>query len=255
MFIEEGTGMLLAGKTAMITGCLKGIGYEALQLFAKNGADILACCQHEEVIFEKNRQKLASETGVRITPYYFDLSNPEEISAAMKKIAGEKRRVDVLLNVAGMTQDSLFQMTAMASMKRVFEINFFAQMQISQFACKLMTRQKSGSIIFVSSITALDGNPGQTSYSASKAALLGVTRTLAAELADHNIRVNAIAPGVINTDMTAVLPVHTYERLCARIPMKRAGMPSEVAGVMLFLASDLSSYVTGQVLRIDGGIG
>jgi 3-oxoacyl-[acyl-carrier protein] reductase len=247
--------MLLAGTTAMITGCLKGIGYDAVQLFARNGADILACCQQEDATFEKNRQKLVSETGVSITPYYFDLSNPEEISAAMKKIAADKRRVDVLLNVAGVAQDSLFQMTAMASMKRVFEINFFAQMQISQFASKLMARQKSGSIIFVSSITALDGNPGQTSYSSSKAALLGATKTLATELAEHNIRVNAIAPGVIKTDMTAALPAQAYERLCARIPMKRAGLPSEVAGVMLFLASDLSSYVTGQVLRVDGGIG
>jgi 3-oxoacyl-[acyl-carrier protein] reductase len=161
----------------------------------------------------------------------------------------------VLLNVAGMTLDSLFQMTSIASMKRVFEIDFFAQMQISQFASKLMARQKSGSIIFISSITALDGNAGQISYSSSKAALLGATKTLATELAVHNIRVNAIAPGFIKTDMTAALPAQAYERLCARIPMKRAGLPSEVAGVMLFLASDLSSYMTGQVLRIDGGIG
>src|SRR5664280_2924911 len=109
MFIEERTGMLLAGKTAMITGCLKGIGYEALQLFARNGADILACFQQEDAAFEESWQKLAAETGVSITPYYFDLSNPEEISLAMKKIAADKRRVDVLLNVAGMTQDSLFQ--------------------------------------------------------------------------------------------------------------------------------------------------
>lgn len=239
----------------MITGCLKGIGYEALQLFARNGADILACCQHEDAAFEEKRQKLVSETGVSITPYYFDLSNPEKISAAMKKIAADKRRVDVLLNVAGMTLDSLFQMTSIASMKRVFEIDFFAQMQISQFASKLMARQKSGSIIFISSITALDGNLGQISYSSSKAALLGATKTLATELAKHNIRVNAVAPGVIKTDMTAALSAQAYEKLCAHIPMKRAGLPSEVAGVMLFLASDLSSYMTGQVLRIDGGIG
>src|ERR1035437_3247051 len=137
MFIEERTGMLRAGKTAMITGCLKGIGYEALQLFARNGADILACCQQEDAAFEESRQKLALETGACIRPYYFDLSNPEEISAAMKKIAAAKRRVDVLLNVAGMAQVSLYPMTPMASMKRVLEINFFAQMQISQFASKL----------------------------------------------------------------------------------------------------------------------
>ncbi len=146
-------------------------------------------------------------------------------------------------------------MTTMASMRRVFEINFFSQMLVSQYVSKLMVRQKSGTIINVSSITAIDGNVGQTSYSASKAALIGATKTLASELAEYNIRVNAIAPGIIQTDMTAAIPAQTFEKLCSRIPMGRAGLPSEVAGVMLFLASDLSSYVTGQVLRIDGGIG
>jgi 3-oxoacyl-[acyl-carrier protein] reductase len=255
MSVKEGTVMLLRGKTALITGCLKGIGYEALQLFARNGADILACCQHEDPVFEEHRQKLAAETGVTITPYYFDLSNAEEIMSAMKRVAAEKRRVDILLNIAGTTEDSLFHMTTMASMRRVFEINFFSQMLVSQYVSKLMVRQKSGTIINVSSITAIDGNVGQTSYSASKAALIGATKTLASELAEYNIRVNAIAPGIIQTDMTAAIPAQTFEKLCSRIPMGRAGLPSEVAGVMLFLASDLSSYVTGQVLRIDGGIG
>jgi 3-oxoacyl-[acyl-carrier protein] reductase len=246
--------MLLQGKTTLITGCLKGIGYETMRLFARNGSAVVACCQYEDRSFEKEICELSRETGVRITPYYFDLSNADEIKSAMKRIAAARHKIDVLLNVAGMTLDSLFQMTSMENMKKVFEINFFAQMLIAQYVGKLMTRQKSGSIVFVASIAALDGNPGQTSYSSSKAALLGATKTLATELAEHNVRVNAIAPGVILTDMTAALPAQAYEKLCARIPMRRAGIASEVAGVMLFLASDLSSYVTGQVLRIDGGI-
>ena len=254
-YLKEGTIMLLGGKTALITGCLKGIGYEAMQLFARNGADILACCQQESPEFEESRQKLAVENGASITPYYFDLSDPDQIKSAMKQVVADKHKVDILLNIAGMTQDSLFLMTTMESMRRVFEINFFAQMLISQYASKLMVRQKSGTIVNVSSITALDGNAGQTSYSASKAAIIGATKTLASELAQYNIRVNAIAPGIIKTDMTAAIPAPSFQKLCSRIPMGRPGLPSEVAGVMLFLASDLSSYVTGQVMRIDGGIG
>jgi 3-oxoacyl-[acyl-carrier protein] reductase len=247
--------MLLQGKTAMITGCLKGIGNEAMRLFAAEGAAILACCQHQDAAFEAGTRQLAAETGVSITPLYFDLANTDEIRASMKQVAAAKHKVDILLNIAGMTQDALFQMTAMESMKAVFEINFFSQMLISQYMSKLMVRQKSGSIVYVSSISAIDGNVGQVSYSSSKAALIGATKTLASELAEHNIRVNAIAPGVIKTDMTAAIPPQPFEKLCSRIPMRRPGLPSEVAGVMLFLASDLSRYVTGQVLRVDGGIG
>jgi 3-oxoacyl-[acyl-carrier protein] reductase len=247
--------MLLQGKTALITGCLKGIGYEAMHLFSKNGAAVIACCQHTDPMFADSIGKLTRETGAPITPYYFDLSNPDEIKSAMRQIVNAKHRVDILLNIAGMTQDSLFQMTSRESMSRVFEINFFAQMLISQYVSKLMMRQRSGSIVYVSSITAVDGNAGQISYSASKASLIGATKTLATELAEHNIRVNAIAPGIIQTDMTAAIPSESLQKLCSRIPMGRQGLPSEVAGVMLFLASDLSSYVTGQVLRIDGGIG
>jgi 3-oxoacyl-[acyl-carrier protein] reductase len=247
--------MLLKGKTALITGCLKGIGHAAMQLFARSGANILACCQREDSEFEAGRCALAAETGVAIIPYYFDLANAEEIRLAMKQVAAARHKVDILLNIAGMTDDSLFHMTTMESMRTVFEINFFSQMLVSQYVSKLMVRQKSGSIINVSSISAIDGNVGQISYSASKASLIGATKTLATELAGQNIRVNAIAPGVIKTDMTAAIPVESFNKLCARIPMGRPGLPSEVAGVMLFLASDLSSYVTGQVLRIDGGIG
>ena len=246
---------MLEGKTALITGCLRGIGYEAMQLFARSGANILACCQHQDPAFEDARQQLAEESGVTVTPFYFDMASADEIRFAMKQLALERHKVDILLNIAGIAHDSLFQMTTLDSMRSVFDVNFFSQMLITQYAGKLMARQKSGSIVNVSSISAIDGNAGQISYSSSKAALIGATKTLASELAEHNIRVNAIAPGVIKTGMTAALSAAALENLCARIPMKRMGLPCEVAGVMLFLASDLSSYITGQVLRVDGGIG
>jgi len=247
--------MLLQGKTAVITGCLKGIGRSSLELFAREGCSVWACAEREDAEFEAAAGALARETGVAITPLYFDLTQPDQIKAAVNRIVSAKQPVDVLLNIAGMTRDSLFHMTTLETMKAVFEVNFFSQMLLTQYVTKLMARRRSGSVIFVSSVTALDGNQGQLAYSASKAALLGATKTLAAELADSGIRVNAIAPGVVQTDMTAALPEKALDVLRARIPMRRMGLPEEVARVMLFLASDLSSYVTGQVLRIDGGIG
>lgn len=247
--------MLLKGKTAVITGCLKGIGRAAMELFAREGCNVWACAERQDAEFETAVGALAKETGAVVTPLYFDLTQPEQVKAAIRQIVSAKQSVDVLLNIAGMTRDALFQMTTLDAMKAVFEVNFFSQMLITQYVAKLMARQHSGSVIFVSSVTAMDGNRGQLSYSASKAALLGATKTLATELADDGIRVNAIAPGVVQTDMISAIPEKALEGLRARIPMRRMGLPVEVARVMLFLASDLSSYVTGQVLRIDGGIG
>ncbi len=247
--------MLLNGKTALITGCLKGIGFEAMCGFARQGANIIACCQIHDPQFDERLSQLAAETGVRITPMVFDLSSTEATLTAMRKLIADRHPIDILLNIAGMTRDALFAMATVDSMRQTFEINFFAQMLVTQYVSKLMVRQKSGSIVFVSSITAMDGNPGQVSYGSSKAALIGATKTLATELGQHGIRVNAIAPGVVRTDMTASIPPKVFERLCSRVPMGRPGEASEVAGVLLFLASDLSSYVTGQVIRVDGGIG
>jgi 3-oxoacyl-[acyl-carrier protein] reductase len=146
-------------------------------------------------------------------------------------------------------------MTTMEQMKKVFEVNFFSQMLLTQYITKIMMRNKAGSVINISSISAIDGNPGQLAYTASKAAIIGATKTLSAELAGYGIRVNAIAPGVIDTEMTKKMPPEVLKRLMAKSDLKHLGLPSEVAGVILFLASDMSSYVTGQVLRVDGGIG
>lgn len=163
--------------------------------------------------------------------------------------------VDGLVNIAGMVHNGLFHMTTIDAMKEVFEVNFFSQILITQYISKIMMKNKSGSIVNISSIAGMDGNQGQIAYSSSKAALIGATKTLSIELGQYGIRVNSIAPGVIMTDMTKALPQEKFDALVQKAKIPRAGLPEEVANVLLYLISDASKYVTGQVLRVDGGIG
>jgi 3-oxoacyl-[acyl-carrier protein] reductase len=246
---------LLEGRNAVVTGCLKGIGRATLDLFTANGSNVWACGQYEDQEFSSHIESLKRQHNVEIIPVYFDLCNSESIKAAARIISSAKKPVDALVNIAGMTEDAFFHMVTMEQMKKVFEINFFSQMLLTQYITKLMLRVKKGSVINISSVTGMDGNPGQLSYSASKAALIAATKTLSAELAPHGVRVNALAPGVIKTGMTADLQSETLTRLIDKSSLKHIGLPREVAGVIVFLASDLSSYITGQVIRVDGGIG
>jgi 3-oxoacyl-[acyl-carrier protein] reductase len=247
--------MLLKGKAAVITGCLKGIGRATLDVFAKNGANIWACCQMPTAEFDSHVRELAEANGVSITPVYFDLSDYDQIKTGMKQIVAARQPIDVLVNIAGITHNALFHMTTMETIKEVFEIDFFSQIYITQLITRIMVRQKFGSVINVASFVGLDGNRGQIAYSSAKAAWIGATKTMAAEFGEFGIRVNAVAPGVIQTDMTATLPKSRFDELLRSSKLARAGMPMEVAQLLLFLASDLSSYMTGQVIRIDGGIG
>ena len=247
--------MLLSGKNVVITGCLKGIGRATMGLFAENGANLWACCQMPTVEFENHVKDLAAANGVWITPIYFDLSEEDQVKSGVRQIIDAKQTVDVLVNVAGVTHNALFHMTTMKKIKEVFEIDFFSQILITQFITRLMVRQKFGSIINVASFVGLDGNRGQIAYASAKAALIGATKTMAAELGEFGIRVNAVAPGVIMTDMTADLPKEKFLELLRGSKLPRAGEPIEVARLLLFLASDLSSYITGQIIRVDGGIG
>lgn len=246
---------VLDGKVAVITGCLKGIGRSTMDMFARNGCDIWACCQYEDESFSSHIKSLSQECGVEIMPLYFDFCSYDAIKAAAKQIVSTKKPVDILVNIAGMTRDALFHMVSMEQMKQVFEVNFFSQMLLTQYISKIMLKYKKGSIINISSISAIDGNVGQLSYSASKAALIGATKTLSIELASQGIRVNAIAPGVIKTEMTESLHEDAFKSHMMRSSLKHMGTPNEVAGAILFLASDMSSYITGQIIRVDGGIG
>lgn len=247
--------MILNGKTAVITGCLQGIGRATLDVFAKNGANVFACCQHETEELVVHIKQLSKAHNVEIIPVYFDLMDDESIKQAARDIQKAKKCIDILVNIAGMTRDSFFPMITMDQMKSVFQVNFFSQILFSQYIVKLMQKNERGSIVNISSISALDGNPGQLVYAASKSAVIAATKTMSAELAPKGIRVNAVAPGVIDTSMTAVVPQEAMDRLLMRSDVKRKGTPDEVANAILYLASDLSSFVTGQTIRVDGGIG
>ena len=246
---------MLTGKNAVITGTLQGIGKASLEFFTSNGANVWACAQRQDDAFEAYCKELEAKYGVWVKPVYFDLTDADAIKAAVKTIQSDKQPVDALVNIAGMARDAIFHMVSMETMKLVFEVNFFSQIQFSQYITKLMLRNPNpSSVVFVSSISAIDGNAGQLAYGSSKAALIGAMKTMSKELASKGIRVNAIAPGVIDTDMNKVVPQEVIDEKIKTMDIKRLGKPSEVASTIAFLCSDLSRHITGQTIRIDGGI-
>jgi 3-oxoacyl-[acyl-carrier protein] reductase len=247
--------MLLKDKNAVITGCSRGIGKKILEAFAQNGANIWACYRKPDPETEKYLKELSEKNGITITPVYFDLAIEEQIKDGIKTISSSKQKIDVLVNNAGITFNSLFQMTSVIKMREIFEINYFSQMVFTQYIAKIMVKYKGGSIINISSTAALDGNSGRSVYGASKAAVLCSTKAMAEELAMYNIRANCIAPGLTGTDMvTESMTSETIQKTVDQTKLKRMGQPSEIAEAVLFLASDMSSYITGQVIRVDGGL-
>ncbi len=246
--------MLLAGKNAIITGANRGIGRATVEAFAQRGANIWACSRKQSQEFEDDMRHLADETGVWIKPLYFDLKDAAQIDKTLRSIAAQKEPVDVLANIAGITLNALFHMTSDSMLRDVFDVNFFSQMRITQFVTRLMMRGGGGSVIQTSSFVGLDGNAGQLAYSASKGAIASATKTLAAELAQYNIRVNAIAPGLVDTAMAWDLEEEQQLKILSLAAIQRMGTPEEIANLVAFLASDESSYITGQIIRVDGGI-
>lgn len=247
--------MLLAGKTAVVTGSVQGIGRATLIAFARQGANLFACVQQQDEAFLAFTRKLSEEHSVNITPISFDLLDDVSLKQAAVAIQKAKQPIDILVNVAGVALDALFPMVTMEQLHKTFTINFFSQMVFTQYMTRLMLRNKRGCILNVASISALDGNVGQLAYSASKAAMVAASKTLSAELAPQGIRVNAVAPGVIQTAMTENLAESLIAGKLAAAALPRIGLADEVANTLCWLASDAASYVTGQVIRIDGGIG
>lgn len=246
---------MLKGKNAIITGARRGIGRVTVETFAKNGANIWACARKPDTIFENDMSCIASQYNVKIWPIYFDLTDERQIKQAVQTIRKQKDSIDILVNMAGIADDSTsFQMTSIDKIKRVFDVNFIAVTILTQYVSRFMIRQNYGSIVNVSSIAGLDGAPAQYEYAASKAAVIGGTKNLARELAANNIRVNAVAPGMIETDMGAQIEEALRDDILSKVIMKRMGKPEEIANVVAFLASDLSSFMTGQVIRVDGGM-
>ncbi len=246
--------MLLKDKLAVITGCNRGIGRAILLRFAEEGAEIFACLRKPSDDFASLVDQLAAEKGVRITPFYFDFRNSEEIKAASRDIIAHKRKIDVLVNNAGIASGAFFHMTAMADMRELFEVNFFGPLQFTQTLSRYMVRHRGGSIVNMASTAGLLADAGMTSYGASKAALIFATRTMATELGGSGVRVNAIAPSLTRSDMLEQMEAKARDQLIARSALKRPAELVEVANVAVFLASELSSFMTGQVLRVDGGM-
>ncbi len=244
----------LKGKTALITGCNGGIGRSLLTLFAQNGATIYACARKETTEFSTFIQSLEQTYHVAIKPLYFDLRDESAIKDALTPLIKEKKTIDILINNAAVATGGLMQMTSMQQLKDVFQINYFSQVLITQLVTKMMVRQKSGSIINLGSVAGLDNFAGYTSYGSSKAALMAFTRTIARELAVYNIRVNAVAPSVTETDMASLMDTKTIDEMVQRSDLKRLGRTDEIANFVLYLVSDQASFITGQVYRIDGGM-
>lgn len=244
---------LLAGKRALITGAGRGIGLAIARQFAAQGAE-LWLNGRDEASMVRVAGELSAEFGVPCQPLCFDVADPQAVKQGFQRLFAQTRQLDVLVNNAGILDDALIGMVGQRQIEQTFSINSYSALYCSQYAARLMQRSGGGSIINMASIIGRVGNAGQAVYAGSKAAVIGITQSLAKELAASQIRVNAIAPGFIDTDMTRETPEEKFVERLASIAMGRIGTPDDVAKVALFLASDLAGYVTGQVIGVDGGM-
>ena len=243
--------MLLEGRVALVTGASRGIGAAIARAYAAEGASLLLCARSEGV--EALALELAA--GQRaVRAMRGDLSDPAFARELITSVRKEHGRLDVLVNNAGILRQGLIGMTSTEQMRELLEVNVVALMTLTQYATRVMDPKRSPSVVNLASIAGTAGMEGVTAYSASKAAVVGYTLSSAKELAPKGIRVNAIAPGFIDTDMVRGVSPDWYERRLQSIRMGRIGTPEDVAGVAVFLGSDLSRYVTGQVIGVDGGM-
>lgn len=254
--IQEGEIVILQNKTAVITGCNRGIGESILMKFAQNGANVFAHARKRTDEFEEKCKKLGMRYNVKIFPIYFDAIDSTEMKRAVNRIIEiSKGNIDILVNNMGTVNSvKLFQMTKISEMKEEFEVNFFSQIEFTQYISRIMIRRKEGSIINISSCAGIDGNTGMLQYVSSKAAMIGATKRLAIELGVYNIRVNSVAPGLTETDMGNQMSDELEKEVINHLIIKRKAKKDEIADAVLFLASDMSSYITGQILRVDGGM-
>ena len=244
---------MLKGKAAIITGGVRGIGKAIAREFCENGADVLLCYRSNDEQARKTAEELAG-FGTRIELLKGDVADPETAKAAVAKAKECFGRVDILVNNAGITRDKLLMRMSDTDFTDVIRANLNGSFYFLSAAAKVMIKQKSGRIINLSSVAGVKGNPGQVNYSASKAGVVGMTMSAAKELGRRGITVNAIAPGFIDTDMTAVMTDDQKAKAAEAISLGRTGKPEDVAKTALFLASDGASYITGQTICVDGGL-
>ena len=240
--------MLLKNKIAVLTGCNKGIGKEILNLFSKNKAKIYACVRKTNDKFLQDIKILEKNNQNKIIPIEFDLNNEIEVKNAANQIIKSEKKIDIIVNNAGSIRTSIFQMTTSKVIREIFEVNFFSQSIFTQSLLKLMVKNNKGSILFISSSSAIDGNEGRSAYSSSKAAINTLAKVLSRELGKFNIRVNTIAAGLFRGTIGDGRVVN------AEVNLSRTGYPQDIANAALFFASDESAWITGQVLAVDGGV-
>ncbi len=240
------------GKVAIITGGARGIGREIARELLDAGMTVVVA-DIQEKLFDECRQGLG-DPGERLDCRTLDVTDSEAFTALVDGVAEQYGRVDVLVNNAGITRDGLLMRMEDKDWDLVLKVNLTSAFYGTRAACRHMVRQKGGSIINMASYSGVEGNRGQANYAASKAGMIGLTKTTAKELAGKSVRANAVAPGFINTEMTAVLPQQAKDAALALIPMKKMGEASDIAKAVRFLASDDSRYITGQVLSVDGGM-
>jgi len=244
--------MLLKDKVSVITGGARGIGREIALLFAKEGSDIVLLDVNQDQLSQT--QKEIEALGRTAFPLVVDVTKFDQVEETVNKILDKFKKIDILINNAGITRDALLIRMSEQDWDSVLSVNLKGTFNCCKAICKVMMKQRSGRIVNMASIIGLMGNAGQVNYAASKAGMIGLTKSLAKEIASRNVNVNAIAPGFIETDMTAKLPSEVREEMLKAIPLGKFAKPIEVAKIALFLSSELSDYLTGQVIQVDGGM-
>lgn len=243
----------LQNKTALITGCNRGIGKEIMTLFAQEGANIIACSRSYNEIFNQQLEELSCTYGVQVYSINFDMGDEMSIKSGIKDVKALKIPIDIMVNNAGVPHLALVPFTRMSDVRTVFQVNYFAHLQIVQGLFNLIAKS-GGCIINMASAAAFSGDAGNAVYGASKACMVLLTKVLAKEMANYGVRVNALAPGLADTEFAASMGEKAKESMKANSLFHRLGTATEIAKAALFLASDDASFITGQVLRIDGGL-
>lgn len=245
--------MHLTGKTAIVTGGSRGIGRAIALCLAEEGANVAVIYAGNTAAAEET-QKAIAEKGGQAIAIQCDVANEDAVTAMMKQVKEQFGSIDILVNNAGITRDGLLMRMKTADWQAVLDTNLTGTFFCTKAVTKIMMKQRSGAIVNLTSVVGLTGNAGQANYAAAKSGIIGFTKSVAKELASRGIRVNAVAPGCIDTDMTAVLSDAVKDEMLKTIPLGRVAQPEEVAKAVLFLVSDCASYITGQVLNVDGGM-
>ncbi|MCI9435807.1 MAG: SDR family oxidoreductase [Lachnospiraceae bacterium] len=244
---------MLTGKTAIITGANRGIGLETVEVFAEHKAVIWACARTQSDAFEDKIAEIAKRNATIISPVYFDVTDKAAVKSAVNMMGKNTKPIDILVNNAGIDAQALFRMTSLETVQESLNVNFLSQVYLAQQVSRYMIKAKRGSIINMASVSGIVNSQGDIAYGSSKAASIFSTKTMALELGSYGIRVNSVSPGFIATDMWKDRKAEVYDKVLSETPLGRQGIPREVANAILFLASDMSSYITGQNIVVDGG--